>query len=122
MGRTILATNGEYMFSTADTPEEILLTIGRRIAEHRRALRLSQADLAVRAGVSKRMLERLESGAANPRLDALVRVCLAMGLVEGFEQLLPAVELGPLAVARGERIPLRVHKRKVQVNLKWKED
>lgn len=110
------------MFSIADTPEEVIKAIGTRIAEHRRALRLSQSDLAERAGVSKRMVERLESGTFNPGLESFVRVCLSLGLVEGFERLLPAVELGPLALARGESLPKRIHKHKVGTNLKWKDD
>ena len=110
------------MFSIADTPEEVIKTIGTRIAEHRCALRLSQSELAARAGVSKRMVERLESGTFNPGLEPFVRVCLSLGLIEGFERRLPAVEFGPLAVARGERLPKRIHKHKIGANLKWKDD
>lgn len=111
------------MFSTADTAEEICREIGRRVSLNRRALGFSQEDLAARADVSKRSVERLESGVANPRLDVLVRVCQAMGLVGGFERLLPEPELGPIAIARGEKLPLRVKKsRKAGVRSIWKED
>ena len=111
------------MFSNADTSEEICREIGRRVSLSRRSFGFSQEDLAARADVSKRSVERLESGTANPRLDVLVRVCLAMGLASGFEQLLPEPELGPLAIARGEKLPQRIKKnRKTGVRLVWKDD
>ena len=111
------------MFSNADTSEEICREIGRRVSLSRRSFGFSQEDLAARADVSKRSVERLESGTANPRLDVLVRVCLAMGLASGFERLLPEPELGPLAIARGEKLPQRIKKnRKTGVRLVWKDD
>ena len=110
------------MFSNANTAEEICREIGRRVSLSRRSLGFSQEDLAARADVSKRSVERLESGTANPRLDVLVRVCLAMGLASGFERLLPEPELGPLALARGEKLPLRIKKgRKAGGRAFWRE-
>ena len=111
------------VFSSADTSEEICLEIGRRLALIRLSIGLSQENLAVRSGVAKRTIERLERGAASLRIDALVRVCLALGRAEGFEQLLPKPELGPLALANGEQIPMRARKRKnIGVRPIWKED
>ena len=111
------------IFSSADTPEEICLEIGRRLALIRLSVGLSQEDLAVRSGVAKRTIERLESGTANPKIDAFVRVCQALGRADGFEQLLPKPELGPLALANGERMPRRARKRKnMGVRPIWKED
>ena len=111
------------IFSSADTPEEICLEIGRRLALIRLSVGLSQEALAVRSGVAKRTIERLERGAASLRIDALVRVCLALGRADGFEQLLPKPELGPLALANGERIPMRARKKKnMGVHPIWKED
>ena len=111
------------IFSSADTSEEICLEIGRRLALIRLSVGLSQKALAVRSGVAKRTIERLERGAASLRIDALVRVCLALGRAEGFEQLLPKPELGPLALANGERIPMRARKKKnMGVRPIWNED
>ena len=110
------------IFSSADTPEEICLEIGRRLALIRLSLGLTQEALSVRSGVAKRTIERLEKGTANPKIDAFVRVCLALGRADGFEQLLPKPELGPLALANGERIPLRARKRKnMGVRPIWKD-
>ena len=110
------------IFSSADTPEEICLEIGRRLALIRLSIGLSQEALAVRSGVAKRTIERLESGTANPKIDAFVRVCQALGRADGFELLLPKPELGPLALANGERIPMRARKRKnIGVRTIWKD-
>ena len=110
------------IFGSADTAEEICLEIGRRLALIRLSLGLTQEALSVRSGVAKRTIERLEKGTANPKIDAFVRVCLALGRAEGFEQLLPKPELGPLALANGERIPLRARKRKnMGVRPIWKD-
>lgn len=111
------------IFSSADTSEEICLEIGRRLALIRLSLGLSQEALAVRSGVAKRTIERLESGTANPKIDAFVRVCQVLGRADGFEQLLPKPELGPFALANGERMPRRARKRKnMGVRPIWKED
>ena len=111
------------IFSSADTPEEICLEIGRRLALIRLSVGLSQEALAVRTGLAKRTIERLESGTANPKIDAFIRVCQALGRADGFEQLLPKPELGPLALANGERMPRRARRRKnMGVRPKWKED
>ena len=111
------------VFSGADTPEEICSEIGRRLALIRLSLGLSQEALAVRSGVAKRTIERLESGTANPKIDAFVRVCLALGRADGFERLLPKPELGPLALANGEQIPRRARKKKNRgVRPIWKAD
>jgi len=55
-----------------------------------------QAELAIEAGVSKRTVERMEAGGAT-QLVNLVRVCRALGLVEGFETLIAQPLPSPLA-------------------------
>ena len=118
----IIRQERRVMFSNADTAEEICREIGRRISLNRRSVGLPQEDLAARSGVAKRSVERLESGVANPRIDVLVRVCLAMGLASGFDRLLPEPELGPLALARGEKLPRRIRKhRKTVMCRAWKD-
>lgn len=105
------------MVSVGDTAEEILVTLGRRLAAHRLSLGLTQADLAARSGISKPTVERLEKGEARLRMDALVRVCMTLGLVTGFDALVPEVVLGPQALARGEVLPKRArksHRAKIQ--------
>jgi len=110
------------MFEITETTEEIVKGIGMRMCEHRLALGLTQEELAGRAGVSKRSLERLEAGDANPQLVVFVSVCRALGLSRGFETLLPAVELGPLALAEGKRLPKRIRKSSKRKNFQWGDE
>ncbi len=48
-----------------DDPEELLRDIGRKIAERRAELGLTQEQLAERLGVNTRYLARLERGGQN---------------------------------------------------------
>ena len=70
--------------------EAVLRELGGRLAAARLARNLTQAALAAEAGVSKRTVERLESGEVAARLSAFVRVCRALGLVERLELFIPA--------------------------------
>ncbi len=76
--------------------EAILAEIGRRLAATRLARNLTQADLAKQAGVSKRTVERLESGEVAARLSALVRVGRVLGLADQFDRLVPAPTTSPV--------------------------
>ncbi len=109
------------MFELTDTVDEILSGLGARLAEHRQSRRLTQEELAQRAGLSKRTVERLEHATADVRLSAFVAVCQTLGLTEGFDALIHAVELGPLALAKGERLPKRIRKSHQKANAIWKE-
>ncbi|MEX2503764.1 MAG: helix-turn-helix transcriptional regulator [Egicoccus sp.] len=53
--------------------------IGRRVRRLRRALGLSQAELAERAGISRQALGTLESGRHLPRVDAAVALASVLG-------------------------------------------
>lgn len=52
--------------------------VGRRIAELREALNLTQQDLAERLGMSPQYLRRLESGSVNLSLQAMNRMAKAL--------------------------------------------
>ena len=109
------------MFSNADAPEEILRLAGQRLAEQRLSMRITQAELAARAGISKRTVERLERGETGARMDAFIRICLTLGLADGFNRLLPPHEIGPIALARGETLPRRVRKHRQPNKGLWKD-
>jgi transcriptional regulator with XRE-family HTH domain len=68
-----------------------------RLAATRLDQNLTQAALAEEAGVSKRTVERLESGEVAARLSGLVRVWRALGLLERFDALVPASVPSPIA-------------------------
>jgi transcriptional regulator with XRE-family HTH domain len=58
-----------------------LISIGTQIAEHRKKLKLSQAALAVKAGVSRATLDALENGRAGELgFVKLTKLLVALGL------------------------------------------
>lgn len=79
------------------TDQAILREIGARLAAARIELDLTQAMLAEQAGVSKRTVERLESGEVATQLSGFIRVCRALALLDRFELLLPEPTAGPMA-------------------------
>ena len=82
------------------TDEAVLRELGARLAGARLARNLTQAALAEQAGVSKRTVERLESGEVAAQLTAFLRVCRALGLVEHFDALVPEPVASPIAQLR----------------------
>lgn len=79
------------------TDEALLQEVGGRMAALRLERNLTQAALAEEAGVSKRTVERLETGAVATQLSSLLRVCRVLGMVERFETLLPEPVPSPMA-------------------------
>jgi transcriptional regulator with XRE-family HTH domain len=92
-----------------------LQELGGRLAGVRIEQGLTQAVLAEQAGVSKRTVERLESGEVATQLSGFLRVCRALGLLERFDLLLPERASEPMAQlkqqgrkrqrARGQKTP-----------------
>jgi transcriptional regulator with XRE-family HTH domain len=78
------------------TDEAVLAELGGRLARARIDHNVTQAALAEQAGVSKRTVERLESGEVATQLSGFLRVCRALGLLERFELLLPEPVAGPM--------------------------
>ena len=72
--------------------DAVLEELGRRLGQRRIALRLTQAELAREAGVSKRTIERIEAGAATQSLN-LIRILRVLDLLPGLDRLIP--ETGP---------------------------
>ena len=66
-----------------------------------------QAALADQAGVSKRTVERLESGAVATQLSGFLRVCRVLGLVEHFESLIPEVVASPMEQLKRQGVKRR---------------
>lgn len=85
----------------------VLQELGRRLTDARLAHNLTQAALAQEAGVSKRTVERLESGEVASRLSALVRVLRVLGLLERLEALVPEQTISPV-----EQLKLEGRRRK----------
>lgn len=79
------------------TDEAIRRELGGRLARARLEQNLTQAQLAEQAGVSKRTVERLESGGVATQLSAFIRVCRGLDLMERFDQLVPEPVPSPMA-------------------------
>lgn len=80
------------------TDEAVLRELGERLVGARIERNLTQAALAEEAGVSKRTVERMESGEAATRLSGFLRVCRVLGLWERLDQFLPEPTPGPMAL------------------------
>lgn len=100
----------------------ILRELGSRLAAARLARNQTQAALAEAAGVSKRTVERLESGEVAARLSGLVRVLRALDMADRLDELAPAPTASPVEQlklagrrrqrASGQRSPARPTVRK----------
>lgn len=86
--------------------DAILREMGSRLAAARLARNLTQAALADEAGVSKRTVERLESGEVAARLSGLVRICRALDMVDRLDALVPSPTVSPV-----EQLKLAGHRR-----------
>ena len=109
-------------FDVMMTVDEALSETGRRLAQLRLRRNMTQAELAQRSGVSKRSLERLEAGAGGLRIDVFFAVCGALGLTQGFETLLPEVQLSPQDILAKRSLPKRARRRKPENNGQWGND
>ena len=56
-------------------------SLGKQIADMRKELNISQADLAEMSGVSLRTVNGIESGRANPSVKVLFELLQVLGLV-----------------------------------------
>ncbi len=100
--------------SNLSTEAAILEEIGRRVARHRLANQLTQAQLAEQAGIGKRTLERIEAG-ADTQLSTLLRILRVLGLLQGLDDWLAEPAVRPLdAAARQGKIRQRASGKRTQ--------
>jgi transcriptional regulator with XRE-family HTH domain len=79
------------------TDDTVLAELGGRLARIRLERNLTQGQLAEQAGVSKRTVERLESGAVATQLSGFIRVCRVLGVLERLDTLVPEPVPSPVA-------------------------
>jgi len=103
------------------TDEAVLQELGGRLTRARINHNLTQAALAEQAGVSKRTVERLESGEVATQLSGFLRICRALGLLERFELLLPEPVASPMAQLKqaGRKRQRATGKKAAAATKKW---
>ncbi len=74
----------------------MLTELGGRLARIRLEHNFTQAQLAEQAGISKRTVERLESGAVATHLSGFIRVCRVLDLLDRFDSVVAEPTPSPL--------------------------
>ena len=88
----------------ANTADVIAGELGRRVREHRIARRMSQKDLAAKAGLARSSVSKIENG-GETNLTSFFLLLRALGRINDLNTLLPEpkAELDPFAVLERER-------------------
>jgi transcriptional regulator with XRE-family HTH domain len=109
------------------TDEAILAEIGQRISSHRVELNMTQAEVAKKAGMSKRTVENIESGASG-QMSNIIRIFRVLNLIENLDRLIPEPGLKPMDLLKQKRkTRVRASRKKTEAKgmgktWKWKED
>jgi transcriptional regulator with XRE-family HTH domain len=90
--------------ATGLTDAAVLAEIGRRIAERRIDAGLTQAAVAIQAGVAKRTVERVERG-ESAQLATHIRILRVLRLFEGLDALVPQLPVSPIALLQQQGKP-----------------
>jgi len=75
------------MYSLDPTPSEVSHELAKRLKKMRKQLKLSQAELAERSGVSLGSLKRFENS-GRISLESLLKLAHLLGRLKEFENLL----------------------------------
>lgn len=81
----------EYKYVPNDL---IYIELGKKVRNYRLAMNLTQAQLATKAGLSKRAVERIESGESRT-MDSFFMVLRAFNLIDNLDLLIPNQEIRP---------------------------
>ena len=77
----------------------VLILLGERINRQRLNQNMTQAELAKRAGMARIVVQRLENG-LGCKLENLIHILRALGLIEQLEIFLPEPGLSPIQLAK----------------------
>ena len=88
------------MLPLEGTDADVVAFLGQRLAAIRLDQNLTQEALAVRAGVSRSTVRRLEAGEST-QLTNLVRVLRALGILANLESVAPAPDVRPMRALEG---------------------
>jgi transcriptional regulator with XRE-family HTH domain len=87
------------------SPDEIAQALAEQLKRRRLTLRLTQVEVAQRAGVSVGTVANLESKPQACALGTLIRIALALGLADRFENLFHVEALSIRDLERAEQAP-----------------
>lgn len=82
-------------FSLTLSDNTVLEELGRRLAQYRLNLNLTQQALAHEAGISLRTLNRIENGESSQTSNVL-RILRALGLLDNLDALVPEAPVSPI--------------------------
>lgn len=80
----------------------ILQELGKRIKDTRIAISLTQKELAAKAGISEKTMERMEQG-ENVKIENLLNVFRVLGILQNLEILIPEQEFLTIKEADNKR-------------------
>jgi len=108
------------------TDDAILNEFGQRISKRRVELNMTQAEVAKKAGVSKRTIERVEDGASSQMLS-IIKIFRVLELMDNLDRMVSEPSPKPMDLLKQKR-KLRVraskklHNRDSTTLWKWNED
>jgi putative transcriptional regulator len=107
--------------------EEIRKELGHRLQRERLNQNVTQADLAEKAGISRRTLVAAENGQGTA-LETLISILRALGRLGQLDQFLPEPPVSPIELAKLKGKVRQKASRKTRYPVennttwKWKED
>ncbi len=81
--------------ASTTTDKAVLLEIGKRLAQYRLNINLTQQKLATEAGIALPTVQRLEAGQSIQAIS-LLRVMRVLGLLPHLDTAVPAVSASPI--------------------------
>ena len=92
---------------------EIIIELGKRVKEHRIHKKLTQQQLAQKAGISLFTVAQIEKG-HSVSLSMFVAVMRALRLLDNIDLLLPKHEISPIALLKQkQKVIKRVRSKKL---------
>lgn len=91
---------------------EIAAELGTRLRAHRLQLRLTQQELAERAGLNVGTVKNLETKTGASTLDTVIRAVQALGLANHFEPLFVVKAMSIAQMAQAAAAPRQRARRK----------
>ena len=102
----------------------ILKELGQRIKDTRIKMSLTQAEFALKAGISSKTEARLEAG-INVKIESLLNVLRVFGCLNNIDLLITEQELSPEQIFKKETKRKRIsskQKKESNKNIKWGDE